>query len=172
MQRPAAVTVFGILNIVFGSLGLCALLFSMAMSATWGSWDAPGRRVPLFEDPTWQAYSAITTVVGFGLCITLLAAGIGLLSMQRWARVASIGYAIVNLVMNAVGLLFTFAYVLPRIAEGVPERAAGAVTASVVIGGVVGSLIGTAYPILLLVFMTRAKIVRAFEAQNPTVVRP
>ena len=63
MQRPASVTVFGVLNIVFGALGLMGTLFSGA--AVFLA-EAQGRHMAGAEEmnPVWGMWLKISVVLG------------------------------------------------------------------------------------------------------------
>ena len=161
MRRPAAVTVFGILNIVFAALGLCGTLLALAGLFV----EAEGPLAELDREPFWRAWCVIGVVGGLAMEAALLAAGIGLLNLRRWARLTSIYYAIVALVWGAIGLVVVFTFLIPKLARHMGDPAA----VGGVIGGVAGGCIGLVYPVLLLIFMTRPRVVQAFEraAQMP-----
>jgi len=156
VERPTSVTVFGVLNIVFGAIGLLSLPMSLATL----SGKMPGAMGALTQDPTWRAYMTVGLVVGPIMCIVLIAAGIGLLKLLKWARLVSIYYAIVAIVWGIVGVAFTLVYVVPKITGSMsgPAATGGA------IGGLAGGVIGMVYPILLIVFMLRPHVVMAFES--------
>jgi hypothetical protein len=101
----------------------------------------------------------------------LLIAGIGLLLMKSWARTLSIIYAIYALVAGVLGLVVNFMFLVRPMLERAGQQhgpeAAGALGGA--IGGTFGGCLGLVYPILLLIFMTRPKLVAAFQ---PTSVPP
>ncbi len=74
MERPTSVTVFGILNLVFGVLGLCGMGAALAIQAV------PAARVenPIFEladeNPVFGAGMAIMTVLGTVATLVLIPA--------------------------------------------------------------------------------------------------
>jgi hypothetical protein len=139
-RRPAAVTVFGILNIVFGSLGLICMPFSLL--AAFGMeeiWD---------PSPVAVGWVIFTHAVGLVCTILLLTLGIELLRLKAWARKWTFGYACFSITWNVIGsivnlLLITsgeFGY-----AEQVLPGALGGIC-----GGFIGGLI---YPVFLVIFM-------------------
>jgi hypothetical protein len=77
-ERPAAVTVFGILNIVFGALGLlsmpCAVFIMLVMP--------PKIMNPSRSVKAWLMFSYL---IGFMRTILLIVVGIGLLKLKAWA---------------------------------------------------------------------------------------
>ena len=81
VMRPTSVTVFGILNIVFGGLGLLCMpvaLLPIFLPAEMQQGTQLG--------PGMKAYLGVTLVIGFFCNILLVATGIGLLNLKRWAR--------------------------------------------------------------------------------------
>ena len=161
MRRPTAATVFGVLNIVFGALGLCATPFSLT-----GAFSRSGPLAALADDSLWRTYSLVSGIVSLAVSVVLIVAGIGLLKTLRWARLVSIYYAVFSLVWGGMGLAFTVVYVLPKITAQVSWPAA----VGGVVGGVAGGVLALAYPVLLLIFMTRPAMVRAYEGNR--VVMP
>jgi len=81
--RPKPVTVFGILNIIFGILGLLCTPLALAVMFL------PTQPEGLALGPAMKAYGIVGHLVGFAASILLLAAGIGLLHLKRRARQAS-----------------------------------------------------------------------------------
>ena len=165
MQRPTSVTVFGILNIVFGvigGLGTAASLFLFALPA---SSNNPMVQI-IHENATYAVWLKVSVALGLLSCAMLLAAGIGLLRMKNWARLLSIGYAIYAIGFGVLGgivnFLFVFRPLLERAREQHGPEAAGAIGGA--IGGSVGGCFGMIYPILLLIFMLRPNLKAAFTA--------
>jgi hypothetical protein len=143
-ERPAPVTVFGILNIVFGSLGLlCAPLELIVILAMPQVVNLPtgARASLLFSAP-----------VGFGCSVLLIVVGIGLLYLRAWARVWCLGYGWFAIVWGIVGMVVHVGFVT----SGDYGYSHDAIAAMV--GGVIGVLAGLVYPILLVVFMRRPNV--------------
>ena len=175
MQRPAAVNTFGILNIVFAALAVFGTIASLAVFSMTDASNNPLVKV-LRDNPAYGAWLKFTIVLGLVAAAVLLAAGIGLLRLQPWGRKVSIGYAIYAILFSLLNTVISFLFVLrPLLAEAAQKQgpeAAGAIGG--VIGGSVGSCFGLIYPILLLIFMTRPKVVAAFErpAEPPVGLPP
>lgn len=138
---PASVTVFGILNIVFGGFGILCSPFGMigAFVLT----DTFNR------SPGYKAWLMGNYVVGFACAIWLLSLGIGLLRLRRWARTGSIAYGGLSIALGVLGMLVNFGLLATGGLDLPPEAQPG------FIGGTIGGLIGLIYPILLIVFMRR-----------------
>jgi hypothetical protein len=171
MQRPTAVTVFGILNIVFAALGFFGALASvMLFMAVAGTIKNPVIQL-IHDNPTYAAWMKISIVLGLLVSLALLAAGIGLLMLKPWARIVSILYAIYSIVMLIVGSVVNYFFLIQPLLQQAQQKqgpeAAGAVGGA--IGGMFVSCFGLIYPVLLLIFMLRPNIKAAFgQTDAPT----
>lgn len=156
MARPTSVTVFGILNIVFGSLGL--MCTPLAIAALW----IPRQPGVMQMGAAMMAYTIVGYIVGFFCAILLLAAGIGLLYQKRWARQWSYGYGWFAIVWAIIGIIISVALMAFGIqgSGGLEETAA---KVGGVVGGMCGGIIGLIYPIILVVFMRRPNVVEACQ---------
>jgi hypothetical protein len=147
-HRPVAVTVFGVLNIVFGALGLfsmpCAMFVGLAM-------------LPRIMNPTRtaKAWLLLSNLIGFVCTIVLLIVGIGLLKLREWARKWAIGYGWFALVWGVIATIINV-MLMTSGAYGYSRDAAPGAT-----GGTVGGLIGLMYPIFLVVFMYKPYVKNA-----------
>ena len=145
--RPTSVTVFGVLNIVFGSLGLLCTPFGMI--ATFAMPDV------LNPSPGFKGWLIFSYLVGFACTIWLLVLGIGLLNLKRWSRTGSIAYGWFAIVFGIIGMIVDFAAIASGGLSPTDEALPG------FIGGIFGGLIGLAYPIVLLVFMNKTATVES-----------
>jgi hypothetical protein len=140
MKRPTSVTVFGILNIVFAVLGVIGIFASIAMLKFVGKSQANNPVVKaLHDNVVYAAWFKIMIPLGLIASMVLLAAGIGL-------------------AMNGVFLLLPL---LNQSSHGSTVEAAGQIGAA--IGATIGSVFSLVYPILLLIFMTRPKVIAGFQ---------
>ncbi len=162
-ERPISVLIFGILNIGFALLGLLGLLFSVLIVP-----HMNGGKNPMLEQmnssPGYAAWMRISTPLGGVVSLILLAAGVGLLMLQNWARIVSIGYGVYTIIMCIVGSI-VMVNLFSTLAAQSPAPQLFRVFMA--IGMVFGLLIGLAYPILLIIFMTRPKVVAAFRPEQP-----
>jgi len=154
--------VFGVLNIIFGAMALLCTPVGLAMSFL-----APAAGNPILtamrENQLYRVWTIIGSICGIIGGGVLLAAGIGLLRLNPWARLVSIGYSIYAIVFGLIGQainLMVLAPVLKEMAGG--QEAAAAIGGMV--GGVFGGCLGLIYPVLLIIFMTRPKIKAAFQS--------
>lgn len=171
--RPTAVTVFGILNLVFAGMGLFGLCCGIIPLLTMNSIQAMPNQPPnpvlelMKENQAYFVFIVVTMVLGLVATLVLACGGYGLLKMRPWGRHLSIVYAVYTILAGIVGLianwfwLFTPLMEQARQASG-PEQA-GAIGG--LVGGVCGGGIGLIYPVLLLIFMTRPNVVQAFRNQ-------
>lgn len=168
MPRPTSILVFGILNLVFGGLGLCAPISLMQLFV-----DVPGQPPnPVIErmkdDALLYNWIVVSTIIGLVLAVALIVAGIGLIREKAWGRSLSILYAWIAIVVGVVGtVVMAILLLVPMVQElsgqSTPEEIGG------VIGGVAGGIggcFGLIYPLLLLIFMNR-RVVREFFQAEP-----
>ena len=172
MQRPTSVTVFGILNLVFAALGLCGVAFGVMGLAVManipeGIDRPPNPQLDALQNPAYLAYSYASIGLGFLATIVLAIAGIGLLKLKSWGRSLSLGYAAYAIVMNIVGFVVSYIFIIqPAVAlaeQGNDPQAQGQMIGTIV-GGAVGGCLGLIYPFLLAFFMFRPNVKAAFGA--------
>ncbi len=168
MQRPTVVTVFGVLNIIFGSLGLLCAPFGLLWTLKpdmfpRGPGPDPVRDI-MAQSPELRNWLIAMTVVGMVAATFLLAAGIGLLQMKSWGRTISLVYGIYGIISALANMAVQYFLLIVPLMEkgrGQPEVMAGAVGGA--IGGLLGGCFGMIYPILLLCFMNLGSVTRAFQ---------
>jgi hypothetical protein len=159
-QRPISVTVFGILNIGYALwkfVGLLLMGVTMRM-------NLPGNSAlaTLRADPVYKAWTQFSVVAGVVFGIVLIASGIGLLLLQNWARILSVIYSVLEMIVVVAGTVFTQRVMMQTMTAQIHGAPAGVIAVFAQIGLVLGIVIGLAYPVLLLIFMTRPKIIEAF----------
>jgi hypothetical protein len=173
MQRPTSVSVFGILNIIFACFGVIGILGSIAMFYLPNNSNNPVLKI-MQDNPTYAAFMKISIPLGILSSVMLLTAGIGLLNLKNWARLLSIGYAIYAILFGVLGAVLNFLFIIRPLLEKASQQqgpeAAGAIGGA--IGGGIGGCFSLIYPILLLIFMTRPKLVAAFQPVQPVFGLP
>jgi hypothetical protein len=167
MKRPTVVTVFAILNLVFGGLGILGTPLALLMFYLPQRPGAPPDLMTklLKENETARYWFLGSGVVAMVAAAVLLVAGLGLLKMKPWGRRVSIGYAVFAIVMNVVGAVANYVLLVVPLMEAA-GKAGGLQAFAAMIMGVsflAGSVMGMVYPIVLLVFMTRPPVVQAFQ---------
>jgi hypothetical protein len=168
-QRPAAATVFGVLNILFGVMGLCGTLASALFMVIPLSPQLTQNN-PALQLMEENAFYRLFTQIGVGLnfiaCIVLIVAGIGLYQLKPYGRTFSIGYSVYTIVMNLIGNVVNFVVVFPGMLAIAADAGGGPAEFAVYVGigaGIASGFIGFIYPGLLLFFMYRPAVAAAFK---------
>ena len=127
------------------------------------------RNNPVLEimrtSPGYAAWMKITIPLGFLAAGVSIAAGIGLLKLKSWGRTLSIGYGIYAIVAGLLGVMLSFIFVMQPLMQQASQKS-GPESAALIggaIGGTIGGCFGMIYPVLLLIFMFRPKVVAAFR---------
>ncbi len=162
--RPTGVTVFAILNIIFGLMGVFGIVVSVGMLVLGSRIAGPNPVMDkMFDSVAYLAFTAVGMVVGIVFSILLLFSGIGLLKMSKSARTISIVYgvyAIVSTILaNAVNVFVVF---IPALEQAQGAQRAGMIGG--IIGAGIGGLVGLIYPIALLIYFTRPTVKHYFES--------
>lgn len=159
--RPTSATVFGVLCIVFGGMALLCLPFTVFITLR-----VPN---PMYDIPGVKAWMVFSSFLGLGAAAWQLATGIGLLRFRAWARKSAVAYGWFAIVLGIVGLIVNLTVIFPHMREsmgGGSNPAAEAGMMGGMIGGIGGGVIGMVYPILLVIFMSKQKIVEAFAKKS------
>ena len=187
-KRPTAVLVIAIFHFIFaacggigGLLALTGAAQSLSKMSAGANPKAPQIDVEKMIERSFPAYQTFQTVDGavtLVMAVVLLAAGLGLLQMQSWARWLSIFYAVVQIIRTLIGLVVAFVYVLPAVKTGfqqlpgTPPEAAKAAEIGATIGAGVGGCIGLIYPVAVLIVMLLPSVGAAFRAPDVEPPRP
>ena len=164
--KPASIKVFGILNLMFGAFGICGTIGTMAMLFFMPvNPNIPNPALDLMQsNPAYRAFMICSLGLGFIFVVILILSGIGLLKNRQIGRKLAIWYGCYAIFSAIVGTVVNVVFVLgPMMAQanqGGPESAAAI---GGFVGGLVGGCLGLIYPILLLVFMNKRKVVEALE---------
>lgn len=151
IEKPISITVFGILNIVFGGFGL--LFSSLAIFGLVTAGDTSKMT------STYRMFLLCMNVVGFGFSIWLLTLGIGLLAMKGWARRGSVLYGWLGILLSVTETAVNF---LALVLNWITVPAEG--RAEYIVGICISLVGGLIYPVLLLIFMQTAGVKQAFHA--------
>ena len=112
-------------------------------------------------------WTAVMSALAIPVAIVLIVAGFGILERKRWARTASLLFAAYAILIVLVDGFITAAFPV----QGMGAVGAGAEGEAVAIGRMVGMVFGMAmriaYPVCVLVFMTRPWFVAAFPGREP-----
>jgi hypothetical protein len=171
-RRPLSVSVIGWITAIFGGLGVlggpCILIQHQFMSGL-----QPNNAVDsmLYSRGAIGTYNIISQIVGWGMNVLVLSAGIGLLNLKYWARKLMVRIMIFQLFLFAVGFTFSLVMLLPafaKLAAQHPNDPTIQMTYRIMIFTTGFSFIlGLAYPILVIFFLTRPRAKAAFELPMP-----
>jgi len=107
--KPGSIKVFGILNIVFGAIGLICggfgFLTLVIMQSSSEMGDAIQSAMSAQYSEGYMTFIMFTAVIGLLLNIFLLTCGIGLLKERNWGRTWSLGYAVLGIIHATVSAI-------------------------------------------------------------------
>src|SRR5438105_3763078 len=148
MERPTSVTVFGVLNIIFGALAVLGTIVSLAMFAVPVDERNPVMKL-MHENGPYRAWLMLCIPIGVAAGAVELAAGIGMLKLRPWGRMLSVGYSIFSIVFCILNGFVTYLYLMrPLMAQAAQQsgpEAAGAFAGAM--GGTIGGCVGLIYPV-------------------------
>jgi hypothetical protein len=181
--RPAIILVFAILHLVIGGLGIFIDICSGISQASGGAGGFTGANNPQQAEfqqsiqktmnekaPAYNAYVYGNLAVSVFLSISLIVAGIGLLSMKPWARVLSLLYAVVSLLQKVAGAIYMFLFIMPaydEIAKNLPNDSnRQLLEAALKLGQVMGAVmifVTMIYPLAVLIAMLTPSARKAMQ---------
>ncbi len=165
MQRPTAVTVFGVLNILYALFAMGSTVLGLA------SLKLLKNYVP---EAAQQAELTTANIVGMVIsmiiAVGLLVDGIGLMAMRRWARKLAVWIGGALICQGIVGIAM-----MPSQMQAASQRQGAMGQEFLAVSMVVGvfvTLVMMTYPILMMIFLTRRPVVEAFAppAESPTML--
>jgi glucan phosphoethanolaminetransferase (alkaline phosphatase superfamily) len=168
-QRPISVTVFGILNIGYALWMFVGVLLQVVAMRL----NVPGNSAlaALNSDPAYRAWSHLSAVVSVVFGLALIASGIGLLLLQKWARILAILYSVLEMIFVVASAVFSQRVMMQAMTAQIHGPPASVMAVVGQISLAVGLVVGLAYPVLLLIFMTRPKIIGAFNSPDSQQIR-
>lgn len=171
--KPTSVQVLGIINLVFAAMGMCGLVFSVAIFTTDiipQNANVPNPTMELFANNIgYRIFMFVSLALGFVFTVVLAVGGVGLLLWRKYGRSASIAYAWYAIAMGIVGFgvnaLFVFGPMVRQAQQAQGAQSAAAIGGA--IGGIVGGIMGACWTIgyaaVLLYFLNRPQAIRALR---------
>jgi len=162
-QRPASLTVFGILNLIFGVMGLVGLVVSLKLYYTPLEGQTGLMADLLRAEPFYASCMRVMSVPSALYVIAMIVSGIGLLQARDGARRLAILCGVYGILAGIVNGYLTFYHVMPFTIEytvaTVKEPAiAGMMRSFTQAGTITGMLAAFAYPVVTLIFMGRKSV--------------
>lgn len=163
MTRPASVTVFAVINLILGGLGLLGFVWWLVTRlglVVLPTGDNPGMEV-MQENQAYVLFNDIVNGLGLVATIVVLAASIGMLQLAPWSRVATIGWGVYNIfILIVAGTLSQVLVTLPMLEE-VDDQVKPFVMIGVVFG-IAFMAVFVGYYALMIAMLSRSKIKEAF----------
>lgn len=167
--------IFGILNIAFGLYGLVVapllMLAGSKIQSAAAKSNANSPFLAMQTDPNFIAMTKYKTELGLVMGAALVTFGIGLLLLKNWARLGSIIYAFIDIVVVLVMVMVSWPITTKMIAQ-MPNVSPGMAQSFAMIGLVFQLIFGMAYPVLLLIFMTRDNVIEACQPEQEAPTPP
>ena len=165
-QRPAALTIFGILNLIFGVLGLVSTVMSYKLYFAPLEGQTGMMADLLRSDPFFASCMRANIVPATLFVIAQIISGIGLLKAREGARRIAVFCGIYGLLSGLVIGYLSYVHIIPFTIEyslkTIKEPAVAEMARSMSkVGGMIGLIGGLIYPVLTLVFLAK-KSVREF----------
>lgn len=150
-NRPTSLTVFAVLNMVFGGMGLLMSPINV-LQVIMPSGGNPATEA-MQDSVFFVMFSIVGAIAGVIFGIAMLIAGFGLIKDRPWGRTLSIFVAIAQIIWIFVAIPLMVIGLMPLLNSSDAAVVAGGVGG--LIGGSCGMCIGFIYPVLMLYFMYR-----------------
>jgi hypothetical protein len=172
-NRPAAILVFGILNLLFGILGLFGVVFTLVSLRPQAAVNNQ-LLAAMQANPAYMLFMHISMGLGFLAAIALLIAGVGLLRAKPWGRTISLGYAVYTMLATVTGVVANSLMIwrpMWKQVGNMPDIERYGFIGGI-IGGALGLVFGLSYGIAIWYFMTRPKVIAALNVEEAILLDP
>lgn len=162
-SKPLSLTVVGILNLVFGVIGLLTTATSYKLYSTPLETQAGLLPDLLRHDPFYASCMRILIIPSTLMVLAQVVSGIGLFQAREGARRLAIFCGIYGVLAGIVVGWLTVEHLMPFTIEEtlktVKEPAVAEMTRSIArVSGIVGAALGLLYPVLVIIFLRRKKV--------------
>ena len=154
--KPASIKVFGILNIVFGVMGLICggagvLFFVLATQSSEFAFEL-NRAMSAQYAEGYITFLQFSSCFGGIMSLILIVCGVGLLRERNWGRTGSMGYAAIQTLYTLASTVLSMS--MMKHDESFIFSAGGAMC---------GVLFALIYPICIMIFLTRPNVVESLK---------
>lgn len=178
MERPMVATILGVIDLLFGLLGLCTGLFSVGMTVMMVAFsselggipdNSPFAQVAKMQGGAVTPLTLATAGVNLLVSIVLLFAGIGLLMTRDWGRKLAITISFVTLAYFVVFDVIVNIVNSGQTAAMMEQQLQTEISPSFILVMLVTSILMSAvfhvfYPLMQIFFLTRSNVKQAFGA--------
>ena len=166
LKRPASLSVFGILNLVFGTLGLLSAALSYKLYFTPLEGQTGIMPDLMRSDSFYASCMRINLVPATLFVIAQIISGIGLIQAREGGRKLALFCGVYGILAGIFIGYLSYYHVIPFSVEYVVKNVKDPAIAEVTrnaskVGGIIGIGVGFIYPVLTLVFLGK-KSVRDF----------
>lgn len=163
--KPAAITVFGVLHMVFGVFGLCGIGFGIIGLVVIANNPQVQMENPVLDNPIGYAWNFVSMAIGTVTTFIMLAAGVLLLTDKELGRVLPIIYGWLSIGFGVIGMI-VMVIVMISVFTGADAIGGGPQQTGAMFGmvfGFIGGIIGMIYPGLAIYFMSRDNVKDYFK---------
>ena len=153
-EKPKAIKVFGILNVIFGGLGLLGTCIGLGaiLAITSGLIPVPdGQSNPAFvlqeENAFLYFYNILSAAFALLFTIVLLTSGIGVLRHKRWGRTTGLAWVAYCVLSTIVVSVVTWTHIYPYQLATMDEATAAVPNMeAILMGGMIfGNVVSVGY---------------------------
>lgn len=167
---PVAGMVLGILHLMYAGLtfvcnGISGLVFFVPLPPEMSKGNAA---VELMDTSlVYKIFNQTSLIISLISAVVLFIAGIGLLQVKPYGRKLSIYYCIYDFISITLGLLVNGILLFPLLINQINTFPSGSPESMGAYGGLIGGLVGVAlslvYPLIVIIFMYRPKMIEAYR---------
>jgi hypothetical protein len=163
-RRPTAVTVLATIGLVVAALSIvCNMVSTFALAVGTSQPESNPLHAAVRAEPTLYRWHFGATVARLALGLVLLVACLAALGLRKWGLRLLLAYAALSLLLALCDTFMTVKYMLPIVHRLAPtDPNVQAIASRRRIGIPLKAVFDCAYPVLLLIFMTRAHVRSAF----------
>jgi hypothetical protein len=168
---PSSVLVLSIIGLIWAALVLVVFALRIVTILRDSGRPMPPWQDPIYRDTLYVTIKIVNLIVAPFFAALLLASCVGSMKLLQWARKAMLVYASAACVHIVVMGLFTYTYVIPNMSvgfyAGAPPRYYATSRELLMFTTVPITLLEIAFPVCVLYFFSRPKVIDAFNGIFP-----